>query len=102
MRKSYDLITDKEKLRILKSYNEGHTMLEISNMINISSTGVFNVLTEYKVKPNKPNYNKKVLTNDILREIRQRMNNGETQRRIAEEYGVHESAISLALKRNNI
>lgn len=102
MRSPYSKITDKEKLQIIKLYNEGKTTEEISKITYISYAGVQKTLDKYKVPKRKPNWPNLILTDDLLRKIRYRLDHGETQRKIANELGVHESAISLALKRKGI
>ena len=102
MRKKYSRLTDGEKLSIIKSYGAGTTMEDVANQIGVSINTVFKILKQYNVPTRTPNYNNKVLTTEDLINIRKRIDSGELQYMIAVEYGVHESTVSVALKRNNI
>ena len=98
LRKLYERIPLNEQLEIVKLYQGGCTIREISKTKEVSYSGVRELLQRHSVEF-RPNYPPPYFTDKEVLKIAYRVKHGETQRKIAWEFGVHETTISSTLRK---
>lgn len=92
--------TSEEEKEIVEMYKMGLSEVKIGKMLDVDSSTIHRVLVRNKINTRKQRGIK--IPNSEIVKILNRIDNGERQYKIAEDYGVCPSAISLLLKRRRL
>ena len=89
--------SESEIKAVICLYKNNFSYRDIQKVLDISRQTISSILKKNNVKI-RPMYGNKRITDEEMHYIRRRINNGDTQRRIAEDLGLDESTISKRLK----